>query len=323
MQPNRPSGLKRLAIFYLLSVFLATITFSIQDSIRYGRFSLINFLPYDPITYTYLYPSLLTVLLSVRLMTHFVDRRPFVSLGLKMGWPSLRYFVAGLPLSMIYIFSTTCITLYLLFGILPRWQYFTIISDIPQFLIRTWSILIASVYEELVFRGYLLQTLLEVVGAVPAVLLSSITFAMGHYYLAGWISVLNAGLIGILYCIAYLKTRSLWLPIGLHFGADLFLYYLQLQTVPTPGFTAKQLTVFIPGSPTFTIVFVSVITAALTALLLLLLPLRPHPHMQALWDRYIHPAPWPPWRRRTHQESKALLEEPEEPSKPAPLPKDQ
>ena len=35
-----------------------------------------------------------------------------------------------------------------------------------------------------------------------------------------------------------------------------------------------------------------------TLVMMGILTLNPHPAAKDLWDQYIHPAPWPPWRRR-------------------------
>ena len=80
-------------------------------------------------------------------------------------------------------------------------------------------ILVAAANEELIFRGYPFQRLVESFGAVGAVVLSSAVFGLGH--LANpdhtWISGANSILAGILLAIAYLRTRGLWMPLGIHF----------------------------------------------------------------------------------------------------------
>ena len=78
--------------------------------------------------------------------------------------------------------------------------------------------------EELQFRGYLFQRLIEGLGPWGAQLLLAILFALDHWGNPGmtgatraWAS-LNIGLAGILLGLCYLRTRSLALPIGLHLG---------------------------------------------------------------------------------------------------------
>lgn len=77
----------------------------------------------------------------------------------------------------------------------------------------------AAVNEEIIFRGYPFQKLVESITPIGAVALVAAAFGLAH--LANphrtWISTLNTALVGIPFCIAYLRTRALWLPIGIHF----------------------------------------------------------------------------------------------------------
>jgi uncharacterized protein len=84
------------------------------------------------------------------------------------------------------------------------------------------SILLAagSVGEELFFRGYGFQELLAAVGPWATVAPVGIIFALLHGSNPGatWFSTANTAGFGILFGYAYLRSRDLWLPIGLHFG---------------------------------------------------------------------------------------------------------
>lgn len=74
--------------------------------------------------------------------------------------------------------------------------------------------------EEVLFRGYLFQRLVEAWGRVAPVALLSALFGAAH--LANpehtWLSTANTVIIGVLLALMYLKTRGLWLPIGFHFA---------------------------------------------------------------------------------------------------------
>ncbi len=81
-------------------------------------------------------------------------------------------------------------------------------------------LLAGALAEEVSFRGYPFQRMIEVVGAAPAVILVSVLFGAVHWTnpsSSAW-SVLNTAVVGVLLCIAYLRTRALWLPWGIHFG---------------------------------------------------------------------------------------------------------
>jgi len=77
-----------------------------------------------------------------------------------------------------------------------------------------------SVGEEIFFRGYGFQKLLAAAGPWATVVPVGIVFALLHGSNPGatWFSTANTAGFGILFGYAYLRSRDLWLPIGLHFG---------------------------------------------------------------------------------------------------------
>jgi uncharacterized protein len=81
-------------------------------------------------------------------------------------------------------------------------------------------LLAGSVGEELFFRGYGFQELLAAVGPWATVIPVGVIFALLHGSNPGstWFSTANTAGFGILFGYAYLRSRDLWLPIGLHFG---------------------------------------------------------------------------------------------------------
>ncbi|MFH1478090.1 MAG: type II CAAX endopeptidase family protein [Verrucomicrobiota bacterium] len=75
------------------------------------------------------------------------------------------------------------------------------------------AMIIAPAAEEILFRGILLPLLMKRLGAGPAVILSSVLFALIHLHVPSFfpLFVLAAGL-----ALAYIYTRSLWAPIMMH-----------------------------------------------------------------------------------------------------------
>ena len=84
---------------------------------------------------------------------------------------------------------------------------------------------LAAAFEEVVFRGYLLQRMVHGAGPIPAVAVFSALFAVAHLANPSptALSTVNTFLSGVLLCVAYLRTRALWLPIGLHWGWNFFM----------------------------------------------------------------------------------------------------
>ena len=81
----------------------------------------------------------------------------------------------------------------------------------------------AVLHEELLFRGYAFQKLVRWRSDV-AVILGAVLFAVLHLgnRSVGQVALLNIALAGVLLSLAYLVSRSLWLPIGTHLFWNLF-----------------------------------------------------------------------------------------------------
>ncbi|MBN1459310.1 MAG: CPBP family intramembrane metalloprotease [Armatimonadetes bacterium] len=78
--------------------------------------------------------------------------------------------------------------------------------------------LVAATIEELLTRGYPFQAAVEGMGAPLAVLVFGLIFGLGHVTNQGWtlMGLANTSVSGVLMSIAYLRTRSLWMPIAIH-----------------------------------------------------------------------------------------------------------
>jgi uncharacterized protein len=79
---------------------------------------------------------------------------------------------------------------------------------------------IAAAWEELVFRGYPFQALVDGIGVWPAVIVSSLLFSALHGANPNitWLALANIFLAGVWLAVAYLRTRSLWFATALHVG---------------------------------------------------------------------------------------------------------
>lgn len=78
---------------------------------------------------------------------------------------------------------------------------------------------VAAAMEEVVFRGYLFQTFVRSDLAWLAILVTSVFFGAVHLGNpnATWIGAANTAIAGAWFCLAYLRTRTLWLVFGMHF----------------------------------------------------------------------------------------------------------
>ena len=84
--------------------------------------------------------------------------------------------------------------------------------------------LIVAFYEEVVFRGYILNNLLASVNKWLALLITAILFALAHSANPDFsiIPAINIFLAGILLGINYIYTKNLWFAIMLHFSWNFF-----------------------------------------------------------------------------------------------------
>lgn len=81
--------------------------------------------------------------------------------------------------------------------------------------------IIAGAAEESLFRGYPLQTFTRARLAWVGVLITSVPFAVAHLAnpnVSRGFTFINTAVAGIWLAVAYLRTRSLWFPLGLHWA---------------------------------------------------------------------------------------------------------
>jgi membrane protease YdiL (CAAX protease family) len=84
----------------------------------------------------------------------------------------------------------------------------------------TFLLAVGASGEELLFRGYGFQLLIANFGEWATILPVGVVFGLMHSANpnADWLGVANTVGFGVLFGYAYLRSRDLWLPIGLHFG---------------------------------------------------------------------------------------------------------
>lgn len=95
-----------------------------------------------------------------------------------------------------------------------------------KFLSGSWWAMQSVLYEELIFRGAILYIAIEKIGEKKACILSAICFGIYHWFsmnaFGNWVMMgylfIGTGIMGYIFALAYAKTNSLYLSIGLHFG---------------------------------------------------------------------------------------------------------
>jgi membrane protease YdiL (CAAX protease family) len=144
----------------------------------------------------------------------WIDRRSFFSLGFrwrKHGTDT----VAGISLALSMLGLAT-----LILWATGHLKWSDIIFDGPTLFIAMINLMLVAVYEEVVFRGYILGNLMESFNPWTALALSAGLFTLFHLANPGFdfLSVVSLFGFGLLLGMNYLYTRNLWFAIGFHFA---------------------------------------------------------------------------------------------------------
>lgn len=164
---------------------------------------------------------LIAALLAGFLCTRWLEGLPWRSLGLAFhrGW--WRDFVVGSLIGVASLaFATVMATAAggLRFAVTPRNMFLPVVQTLLQ---SAMLFIFAALAEEALFRGYPLQTLARAGLAWLAILLTSVPFAAVHLQnpnVVKGFTFINTALAGVWLAVAYLRTRSLWLPLGVHWA---------------------------------------------------------------------------------------------------------
>ncbi|HMH31955.1 MAG TPA: CPBP family intramembrane glutamic endopeptidase, partial [Puia sp.] len=191
--------------------------------------------------------SLVVSLLSVFLFRRFIDRKSFRSLG--FDWTGFLkdagtgFFLAPLILGLG--------TLILYFSRHLEWM--DVDFNGSELFIGFGIMMMVAIGEEVVFRGYILNNLMESFGKWIALIVSAVLFTLFHMANPGinLIPLLNIFLAGILLGINYIYTKNLWFSILFHLSWNFFqgpLFGYKVSGVNLPSLLQTELS----GDPLLT-----------------------------------------------------------------------
>ena len=188
--------------------------------------------------------TLLLLLVLYPILGRLLDRdpRPFTSMGLGPD-RRLRNLIAGALFGMLIICAAVA-SIAVAGHVSLHWHW-TSATWLPLLEVSI-VLLIAAMNEELIFRGYPFQRLLEAIGPFLSVTIMAALFGLIHWSNpnASLISIANTAIGGALFCLAWLRTRSLWFCWAMHFSWNFTLGVL--FGLPVSGITL--LAVLGPGS---------------------------------------------------------------------------
>ncbi|MBI3737633.1 MAG: CPBP family intramembrane metalloprotease [Chloroflexi bacterium] len=170
--------------------------------------------------------ELFGVTLSVYLARRFLDKRTFTSLGFKLDKYVLLDIVAGIGITFIMMGSIFAAMWAL--GWLKFESFAWDTEPLPRVVFQTLAFLFIFILvgwnEELLSRGYHLQTIASGMNLFWGVVISSAVFGLLHLGNpnATWVSAAGIFFAGLFLAYGYVRTKQLWLSIGLHIGWNFF-----------------------------------------------------------------------------------------------------
>ena len=190
-----------------------------------------------------------SVVFATFISLRLLDRRPFKAIGLSLQKRTIVELAQGFAMGFTLVAMIFIVQLILgIVRLTPRTLTF---GDFFLFLGTSLIFFtISAFYEELLFRGYVFQTLIEGTNPLVAIIIMSALFGGVHLRNPGVftsgqtviLATLNVILAGIWLSLAYLKTKSLWFPAALHTSwnfSEGFVF-----SYPVSGFTYGDRTLF-------------------------------------------------------------------------------
>ncbi len=170
--------------------------------------------------------NLIAITGSIYVARRWLDKRSFESLGFKLNQQTLMDILAGIGITFVQMGFIYLVMLGL--GWLTftgfAWQFDSarvVITNVLTFFI---VFVFVGWNEELLSRGYHLQTIASGFNLFWGVIISSAVFGLLHLSNpnATWVSAAGIFFAGIYLAFGYIRTKQLWLSIGLHIGWNFF-----------------------------------------------------------------------------------------------------
>ncbi|MER3524316.1 MAG: hypothetical protein C4326_09680 [Ignavibacteria bacterium] len=162
---------------------------------------------------------LVAALVATWMVTRWVNRKPFVAVGLSVNAHTMKQLGIG------------CLLGWLMMTVIFGFQYvsdhvmvtapdISLVDGVQAFVGAALFFAVAAMSEEVLFRGYPFQTLVRGIGFIPSAVVMGVLFAAAHLMNpnASVFGFVNTFLVALLFSLAYWRTRSLWLPFGIHFA---------------------------------------------------------------------------------------------------------
>lgn len=166
--------------------------------------------------------GILVELIISWILLYLIEKKSILSLGFTPITDRLKQFIIGFLITAILCISVESLEMLLSSS---RWHW-NESASVASILAMFWWDFTSVVTEELLFRGALLVILIERIGARKGSILSAIAFGVYHWFSFGILGnivpmffvFVGTGVMGYAWAWAFSKTKSIFLPIGLHLG---------------------------------------------------------------------------------------------------------
>ena len=164
------------------------------------------------------YSMIFTMVIMLWLFMRFIDKQPLIEIGFQTKG-RLKEFNYGLIMGLV-IMAFAYVSLSLIGEIV--FENYTF--DLQNIFLSIILFIGVSVFEEVIFRGYMLKNLLESFNPYVALFISSIFFSLIHGSNPNvtTLGLCNIFLAGFFLGASYIFTKNLWFPIALHFSWNFF-----------------------------------------------------------------------------------------------------
>ena len=154
------------------------------------------------------------------LATKFIDRKPLMSIGLSVK-DKANEMLVGLGFALAFIGG-----LFLLLWLLGAITITGYVGFKPGVFFVSMMLFLAAFDEELIFRGYILNSMMDSSSRWVALAGSSALFALMHAgnpsVWSNWVPMTELFAAGFILGISYTFTKNLWFPTFFHFGWNFF-----------------------------------------------------------------------------------------------------
>lgn len=211
-------------LLFIFAFIAATLFITIVlRTVFAGVVAVVPQIPHSDFAFEFIYRAglLAAALAAGYFCLRLFEALPLRSLGLTLhtGW--LRDLVIGCAIGIAALVVAVAIAM-LAGGLRFSFSDAAVTSIGRSMLGSAVLLFVAALAEEAIFRGYPLQTLSRAKLALLGVLLTSVPFAFVHLANPNVIlpvaTFINTALAGVWLAAAYLRTRSLWLPQGIHWA---------------------------------------------------------------------------------------------------------